>query len=71
MAGSVGNNLTEDAPQAEEHGILPPNLRRAYIYLLEVTPKVLRPVRIGKPFREASPDLRRRTTMTAVETGGA
>lgn len=65
MAGSVGNNLNnradevfgiaEDARQAELHGILPPNLRRAYIYLLEVTQAVMRPVGTGKPF--GSPDI--------------
>jgi hypothetical protein len=59
MAGSVGNNLNnradevfgiaEDARQAELHGILPPNLRRAYIYLIELTPAVLRPVGVGQP----------------------
>jgi len=60
MAGSVGNNLNnradevfgiaEDAREAEKHGILPRNLRRAYIYLLEVTPKVTRPVSVGTPY---------------------
>lgn len=65
MAGSVGNNLNnradevfgiaEDARQAEKNGILPPNLRRAYIYLLEVTPAVMRPVGTGKPF--GNPDI--------------
>lgn len=57
MGSSVGNNLNnradevfgmaEDAREAEKHGILPPNLRRAYIYLLEVTPAVNKPVRVG------------------------
>jgi hypothetical protein len=65
MAGSVGKNLNnradevfgiaEDARQAEAHGILPPNLRRAYIYLLEMTPEVRRPVGTGKPF--GNPDV--------------
>jgi hypothetical protein len=60
MAGSVGNNLNnradevfgiaEDARQAELRGILPPNLRRAYIYLLELTPSVIKPVGTGRPF---------------------
>jgi|HubBroStandDraft_3_1064219.scaffolds.fasta_scaffold22029_2 hypothetical protein len=59
MAGSVGNNLNnradevfgiaEDARQAEKHGILPANLRRVYIYLLEVTPSVRKPVNVGRP----------------------
>lgn len=58
MAGSVGNNLNnradevfgiaEDARQAEINGILPSNLRRAYIYVLEVTPAVTRPVSIAQ-----------------------
>jgi hypothetical protein len=65
MAGSVGNNLNnradevfgiaEDARQAEQRGILPPNLRRAYIYLLEATPSALKPVGIGRPF--GNPDI--------------
>lgn len=65
MSGSVGNNLNnradevfgiaEDAREAEKHGILPPNLRRAYIYLLEVTPTVTRPVKVGTPY--GSPDI--------------
>ena len=65
MAGSVGNNLNnradevfgiaEDARQAEEHGVLPPNLRRAYIFLLEVTPDVQYPVDIGKPLGNPDP----------------
>jgi len=59
MAGSVSNNLNnradevlgiaEDARQAEKHGILPANLRRAYIYVIEVTPSVRRPVSTGRP----------------------
>jgi hypothetical protein len=65
MSGSVGNNLNnradevfgiaEDARQAEAHGILPPNLRRAYIYLLEVTPKTSKSVDIGRP--HGNPDI--------------
>jgi hypothetical protein len=64
MAGSIGNNLNnradevigiaEDARQAELHGILPPNLRRAYIYLLEV-PSIMKPVDVGSPF--GNPDI--------------
>jgi hypothetical protein len=65
MAGSVGRNLNnradevfgiaEDARQAEQHGILPLNLRRAYIYLLEVTSGPQDPVGIGKPFGKPDP----------------
>jgi hypothetical protein len=65
MSGSVGNNLNnradevfgiaEDARQAELHGILPPNLRRAYIYLLEVTPATQVPVRTLKPRGKPDP----------------
>lgn len=65
MAGSEGKNINnradevfgiaEDARQAEEHGILPPNLRRAYIYLLEVTPRVLKPIGVGNPFGKPDP----------------
>ncbi|HET9898700.1 MAG TPA: PaeR7I family type II restriction endonuclease [Streptosporangiaceae bacterium] len=64
MAGSEGKNLNnradevfgiaEDAREAERRGILPPNLRRAYIYVLEITPAVEVPVGIGTPY--GSPD---------------
>ena len=62
MSGSEGKNLNnradevfgiaEDARQAEINGILPPNLRRAYIYLMEVTPAVQNPVGIGRAIRQ-------------------
>lgn len=65
MSGSEGKNLNnradevfgiaEDARQAEARGILPSNLRRAYIYLMEVTPAVEYPVRIGRLFGEPDP----------------
>ena len=65
MAVSVANNLinradgvfgaAEDARQAANHGILPANLRRACIYLLEVTPSVGKPVNFGEPF--GNPDM--------------
>ena len=65
MSGSEGKNLNnradevfgiaEDARQAEEHGILPPKLRRAYIYLMEVTSAVKRPIDVGHPFGKPDP----------------
>jgi len=65
MSGSEGRNLNnradevfgiaEDARQAEAHGILPPNLRRAYIYLMEVTPAVQYPVGNGHPYGTPDP----------------
>lgn len=65
MSGSVSNNLNnradevfgiaEDARVAEQRGILPPNLRRAYIYLIEVTPATQRPVDVGRPFGNPDP----------------
>ncbi len=65
MAGSEGKNLNnradevfgiaEDAREAERRGILPPNLRRAYIYVLEVTPAVEGPVDVGKPYGKPDP----------------
>jgi hypothetical protein len=65
MSGSEGKNLNnradevfgiaEDARQAEAHGILPPNLRRAYVYLMEVTPAVQYPVGPGRPFGRTDP----------------
>lgn len=60
MSGSEGKNLNnradevfgiaEDARQAEAHGILPRNLRRAYIFLMEVTPAVQKSVGNGRPY---------------------
>lgn len=47
--------IAEDARQAEERGILPPNLRRAYIYLMEVTPEVRRPVRRERQYGNPDP----------------
>ncbi|HVB44131.1 MAG TPA: PaeR7I family type II restriction endonuclease [Streptosporangiaceae bacterium] len=68
MAGSVGNNLNnradevfgiaEDAREAERRGVLPPNLRRAYIYVLEVTEGVQTPVNVGSPFGNPDPIFR-------------
>ncbi|MGO8959318.1 MAG: PaeR7I family type II restriction endonuclease [Streptosporangiaceae bacterium] len=65
MAGSVGNNLNnradevfgiaEDARQAEAHGVLPLNLRRAYIYMLEITPRAQRPVGVGNAIGNPDP----------------
>jgi hypothetical protein len=65
MSGSEGKNLNnradevfgiaEDARQAEARGILPPNLRRAYIYLMEVTPAVMYPVGNGRPYGKPDP----------------
>jgi hypothetical protein len=65
MSGSVGNNLrnradevpgiAEDARQAGLHGVLPPNLRRACIRLLEATPATQVPVRTGRPFGMPGP----------------
>lgn len=65
MSGSEGKNLNnradevfgiaEDARQAEAHGILPTNLRRAYIFLMEATPAVLSPVGNGHPYGQPDP----------------
>jgi restriction endonuclease XhoI-like protein len=65
MSGSEGKNLNnradevfgiaEDARQAEARGILPPNLRRAYIYLMEVTPAVQYPVNLMRTFGNPDP----------------
>jgi hypothetical protein len=65
MSGSEGKNLNnradevfgiaEDARQAEARGILPVNLRRAYIFLMEVTEAVQYPVRIGHPYGKPDP----------------
>jgi hypothetical protein len=66
MSGSEGKNLNnradevfgiaEDARQAEARGILPPNLRRAYIYLMEVTPAVEYPVNVKRMHAFGNPD---------------
>jgi hypothetical protein len=57
MSGSEGKNLNnradevfgiaEDARQAEKHGILPPNMRRAYIFVMGINPESTRPVGVG------------------------
>lgn len=54
MKGSEGKNLNnridevlgvgEDLRAAQEHGLVPRNLRRAYIFIMETTPEVLTPV---------------------------
>ncbi len=55
MTGSEGKNLNnradevlgvgEDLRQAQAHGLVNPELRRAYVFLMEVTPEVQVPVR--------------------------
>ncbi|UOX90346.1 PaeR7I family type II restriction endonuclease [Amycolatopsis sp. FBCC-B4732] len=54
MSGSEGKNLNnradevfgiaEDARQAEAHGLLPPNLRRAYIFVMGINADSTRPI---------------------------
>jgi hypothetical protein len=65
MSGSEGRNLNnradevfgiaEDARQAEAHGILPRNLRRAYIFLMEITPTARVNRNAGRPFGRPDP----------------
>ena len=60
MSGSEGKNLNnradevfgiaEDAREAERRGILPPNLRRAYIFVMGVNRDSTRPVGVGTPY---------------------
>lgn len=67
MSGSEGKNLNnradevfgmaEDAREAERHGVLPRNLRRAYVYLMEVTPQVTKPVSAVRPIPYGRPDI--------------
>lgn len=66
MTGSEGKNLNnradevigaaQDLRRAQDHGLLPPGLKRGYIFLMEVTPDVQRPVdvriRVGTPDAE-------------------
>jgi hypothetical protein len=57
MSGSEGKNLNnradevfgvaEDARQAEEHGLLPGNLLRAYIFVMGITPESTRPIGVA------------------------
>lgn len=64
MSGSEGKNLNnradevfgiaEDARQAEKHGILPPNMRRAYIFVMGINTESTRPIGVGIPL--GSPD---------------
>ncbi|SHI55005.1 Restriction endonuclease XhoI [Tessaracoccus bendigoensis DSM 12906] len=63
MTGSEGKNLNnradevigaaQDLRRAQEHGLLPTGLKRGYVFLMEVTPEVTRPVgvtsRVGTP----------------------
>lgn len=63
MTGSEGKNLNnradevigaaQDLRRAQEHGLLPPGMKRGYVFLMEVTPDVARPVgvttRVGTP----------------------
>ena len=63
MTGSEGKNLNnradevigaaQDLKRAQENGLLPRDLRRGYIFLMEVTPAVTTPVsvrtRVGEP----------------------
>lgn len=55
MAGSEGKNLNnradeifgmaEDLRQAEIHGLLPRNMKRAYVFIMGITPKSTTPVK--------------------------
>lgn len=55
MKGSEGKNLNnradeifgmaEDARQAEAHGLLPANMKRAYVFIMGITPKSTAPVK--------------------------
>lgn len=63
MAGSEGKNLNnradevigvaEDLRRAQDANLVPPTLQRAYVFLMEITPAVQKPVgvqiRAGKP----------------------
>lgn len=65
MTGSEGKNLNnradevigaaQDLRRAQEHGLLPHGMKRGYIFLMEVTPEVNRPVgvttQVGAPDR--------------------
>lgn len=60
MSGSEGKNLNnrademfgvaQDARAAEEHGILPPDLLRAYVFIMGANDASLTPVGIGYPW---------------------
>lgn len=63
MTGSEGKNLNNradevigaalDLKRAQENGLLPSGMKRGYVFLMEVTPEVTRPVavqsRVGTP----------------------
>ena len=61
MEGSEGKNLNnrademfgvaEDAREAEAHGLLPKELRRAYVFIMEATEASTVPVAVGDPTR--------------------
>lgn len=66
MRGSEGKNLNnradevfgmaEDARQAEAHGLLPKDLRRAYIFIMGISPESTKPVAIGHLIGKGDPE---------------
>jgi hypothetical protein len=66
MSGSEGKNLNnradevfgvaEDARQAEAHGLLPKDLRRAYVFIMGITSESTRPVAIGHLIGKGDPE---------------
>ncbi len=65
MEGSEGKNLNnrademfgvaEDAREAEAHGLLPKELRRAYVFIMEATEASTVPVAVGDPIGAPDP----------------
>lgn len=65
MSGSESNNLNnradeifgmaEDARQAEKHKILPPNMRRAYVFIMAINPDSTKAVAVQSVLGEPDP----------------
>lgn len=66
MSGSEGKNLNnradevfgvaEDTRQAEAHGLLPKGLRRAYVFIMGISPESTKPVAIGRLIGQGDPE---------------
>ncbi len=45
--------MAADAKAAEEHGLLPPRLKRAYVFVMAATEASMRPVKPGEGYGKA------------------
>ncbi|WNI16051.1 PaeR7I family type II restriction endonuclease [Actinacidiphila sp. ITFR-21] len=76
VQGSEGGNrdnradevfgVAQDVRQAEAHGLLPRTVRRAYVFVVGITPESTTPVAVGGGGGRRRPGLRRRRVLRAV-----